>query len=157
MAVSENGLRDADGPGIPLIYTIGYEGRSLDDFSEELRSHGIKRLVDVREIAWSRKPGFSSKRLSEGLISNGIEYLHLRSLGSPKVIREELKRTEDFSDFAEAYKRHLDSQRESLDILSKSACEIPTAIMCFERDPAKCHRSIIASELGELGFTVRDL
>jgi len=157
MTFSEKGIRDSSERGIPLIYTIGYEGRSLDVFSEELRSHGIKRLVDVREIAWSRKPGFSSKRLSEGLVSNGIEYLHLRSLGSPKALREELKRTDDFSDFAEAYKRHLESQRESFDILSKSACETPTAIMCFERDPAKCHRSIIASELGELGFTVRDL
>jgi len=157
MTESEDRNEDYFRSGTLLIYTIGYEGRSLDDLSQELKSKGIGRLVDVREIARSRKPGFSSSRLAEGLFNNGIEYVHMRLLGSPKALREELKRTGDFNAFAEAYKRHLRSQRESLALLSKAASEKPTVIMCLERDPAYCHRSIIASELQEQGFSVRNL
>lgn len=142
---------------MPLIFTIGYEGMSLDEFSRKLSSNGVKRLIDVREIPWSRKPGFSMRRLSEELSDRGIGYLHLRSLGSPKSIRDELKQDDDFDKFAEAYREHLKMQRESLDILLSEATDKPTAIMCFERDPARCHRSIIASELGERGFSVRNL
>jgi len=157
VAVSGKRIENRIEPGTRLIFTIGYEGRNLDDFSKELAANGIKRLIDVREIAWSRKPGFSSKRLSEGLSGSGIEYMHLRALGSPKALREELKQTDDFDKFADAYKMYLGAQKESLDLLSNCAIEKPTAIMCFERDPMRCHRSVIASELGELGFAIRDL
>jgi len=157
MTLSETRIENQIEPGTRFIFTIGYEGRNLSDFSQELISNGIKRLVDVREVAWSRKPGFSSKQLSEGLSGRGIEYVHLKALGSPKALREELKRTEDFDKFADAYRAHLGMQKASLDLLSDYAIEEPTAIMCFERDPAKCHRSVIASELGELGFAIKDL
>jgi uncharacterized protein (DUF488 family) len=140
-----------------IIYTIGYEGRSQDDFSNELKSNGITRLIDVREVARSRKPGFSSKRMSDRLTAEGVEYLHFQSLGSPRSLREELKNTGDFGKFINAYRRHLGMKAESIEELRKNAIEMPTAIMCFERNPTECHRSIIASELEKSGFTVVNL
>jgi len=140
-----------------VIYTIGYEGRSQDDFADELRSNGITRLIDVREIARSRKPGFSSRGMSDRLTAEGVEYLHFQSLGSPKALREELKSTGDFSRFSGAYRKHLGMKAESIEELRRNASEMPTAIMCFERDPAECHRSIIASELEKSGFTIVNL
>lgn len=153
MAFMESGLRT--GPG--TIYTIGYEGRTPEAFSLDLETNGIRRLIDVREIAFSRKPGFSSGRLSQFLAGRGIEYIHIRVLGSPKAIRDEFKHNDDFDSFADAYRRHLVQQTESLNLLLESALEKPTAIMCFERDPARCHRSIIASELQEHGLSVKNL
>ncbi len=155
-------IPDTLGDGRPgqkpyTIYTIGYEGRSQDDFSNELKSNGITRLIDVREIARSRKPGFSSKGMSDRMISEGVEYIHIQSLGSPKALREELKSTGDFSRFSGAYRKHLESKAESIEELRRNAIEMPTAIMCFERDPAGCHRSIIASELEKSGFTIVNL
>ena len=144
-------------PGPDMIFTIGYEGRTPEAFSLDLEANGIKRLIDVRERAFSRKPGFSSGKLSQYLAEVGIEYIHIRSLGSPKAIRDEFKQDDDFDSFAEAYGKHLAQQTESLDLLLESALEKPTAIMCFERDPARCHRSIIASELRERGLSVRNL
>jgi len=157
MAISDERIEGQSNPGIRIIYTIGYEGRSLDDFSKELEFNGIKRLVDVREIAQSRKPGFSSKRMSQDLSGKGIEYLHVKSLGSPKPLREELKQTGDFGKFADAYEKHLEFQEESLDALLRNAIEKPTALMCYERESTRCHRSIIASRLAGLGFAIIDL
>jgi len=157
MAISEMRIDVRTESDFHTVFTIGYEGRTSDDFSEELLSNGIKRLVDVREIAHSRKPGFSSRRLSENLSDKGIEYLHFKSLGSPKDLRNELKQTGDFDKFADAYRKYLESNRESLNALSKNASEKPTAIMCYERESTRCHRSIIALELAELGFTIRNL
>ena len=157
MAISGERIGGQCNSDIRIIYTIGYEGRSSDDFSKELESNGIKRLVDVREIAQSRKPGFSSKRMSQDLPGKGIEYLHIKSLGSPKTLREELKQTGDFGKFADAYKKHLELQDESLDALLRNAIEKPTALMCYERESTRCHRSIIASRLAGLGFTVMNL
>jgi uncharacterized protein (DUF488 family) len=157
MAISDKRIEGQCNSDVRIIYTIGYEGRSQDDFSKQLESNGIKRLVDVREIAQSRKPGFSSKRMSQDLPSRGIEYLHFKSLGSPKTLREELKQTGDFRKYANAYAKHLELQEEPLDTLLRNAIEKPTAIMCYERESIRCHRSIIASRLAGLGFTVIDL
>ena len=157
MAISDKRAEGQCNSNVRIIYTIGYEGRSLDDFSKELESNGIKRLVDVREIAQSRKPGFSSKRMSQDLPGKGIEYLHIKSLGSPKTLREELKQTGDFGKFSDAYEKHLELQEESLNALLRNAIEKPTALMCYERESARCHRSIIASRLAGLGFAIIDL
>jgi uncharacterized protein (DUF488 family) len=157
MAISDERIEAQCNSDGRIIYTIGYEGRSLEDFSNELMSNGIKRLVDVREIAQSRKPGFSSKRMSQDLPDKGIEYLHIKSLGSPKAMRDELKQTGDFGKFADAYGKHLEFQAESLDALLRNAIEKPTALMCYERESTRCHRSIIASRLAGLGFAIVNL
>jgi uncharacterized protein (DUF488 family) len=67
-----------------ILATIGYEGADVDDFVATLRSAGIRRLIDVRELAISRRRGFAKRALSGALADADIEYVHLRGLGDPK-------------------------------------------------------------------------
>ena len=76
------------------IFTIGYEGRGVEEFISQLKHFHITRLIDVREIPLSRKKGFSKSALKERLEAEKIEYLHFKSLGSPSSIRNKLKQTE---------------------------------------------------------------
>jgi len=139
------------------VFTIGYEGLSEAEFLGVLVTERICKLVDVRDVAFSRKPGFSKTPLSKMLESSGISYTHLECLGSPKKTRSEYRRTSDFRAFSRAYLEHLALQSESMSKLVSIASRMPTAIMCFERDPGKCHRSLIASRMRSMGFEVKDL
>ena len=90
-----------------MLYTIGYESKSLDDLIYQLKNHNISTLVDVREIPISRKKGFSKTFFSEYLNKNGIEYIHFKKLGSPKNIRKELKQNKDYISFFEKYVEYI--------------------------------------------------
>ena len=140
-----------------ILFTIGYERRTLQEFLEILKSKGVTRLVDVREIAHSRKQGFSSSGLCQYLIENEIEYMHFKALGTPKAIRDEYKITRDFSEFTQKYLQYLDKNLEALNDLRVLAADKTTAIMCFERDYSQCHRGIIAMQLMKSGFTIENL
>lgn len=132
------------------LFTVGYEGRHLDDFIGELRTHGIERVIDVREIPISRKPGFSKTVLRTRLGDSKIEYVHLKALGSPSVIRHRLHADEDFGAFVQAYSAYLATQ----DDFVRSALELaktgPSCLLCFERKSEFCHRSIVARRMAEL-------
>jgi uncharacterized protein (DUF488 family) len=143
--------------GRGIVFTIGYEGRSSDSFRSTLVDNDIGRMVDVRQMPRSRKPGFSKRSLSHLLSESGIEYIHMELLGSPRAAREKLKETGDLSSFLDSYKKHLVSVSAGINTLVRLADEMPTAIMCLERDASKCHRSVIAARLRELGFEVKDL
>ena len=140
-----------------MAFTIGYQGATPESFLKTLVSRGIKGLVDVREIPRSRKPGFSSAALARMLEINAIHYVHIASLGSPARTRELLKFNHDLSTFLRDYERHLASVPDALDALVTIASSEPTAIMCYERDPSVCHRSVITSELTRRGFEIRHL
>lgn len=74
---------------VPLeLYTVGYEGRSVDDLLETLIAAKVTRLVDVRELPLSRRRGLSKTALGDSLAAVGIEYAHVRPLGNPKENRE---------------------------------------------------------------------
>lgn len=141
-----------------VIYTIGYECTDIERFVATLKAVGIKRLADVRAIALSRKKGFSKKSLAARLEAEGIEYLHFVELGDPKPGRE-AARAGRYQQFRDIYESHLDSvdARASFNELLTAAWEKPTCLLCFERDPATCHRSIVADEIAERGFKVFDL
>ena len=143
--------------GRGIVFTIGYEGRSSDTFRSTLVDNDIGRLVDVRQMPRSRKPGFSKGSLSRLLSESGIEYIHMEPLGSPRSAREKMNETGDLSSFLDSYKRHLESVSAGMNTLVRLADEMPTSIMCLERDASKCHRSVIAARLRELGFEVKDL
>ena len=64
----------------PALFSVGYEGRDLDEFVRLLRAHGVTVLLDVRLNAISRKPGFSKTRLTAALADAGIRYRHARAL-----------------------------------------------------------------------------
>ena len=67
------------------LATIGYEKATLDDVIGRLQAAGVELLIDVRAVAASRRAGFSKTLLAATLQAHGIDYLHLRALGTPKA------------------------------------------------------------------------
>src|SRR3979409_391426 len=128
------------------LFTIGYEQTPAKAVLDELENAGVKLLVDVRAVAASRRPGFSTNQLAAGLDERGISYLHLRGLGTPKDGRL-AARSGQFDVLNKIYAKHLKTPqaREELDELSalveKSG---PVCILCYERDHRRCHRQWIA-------------
>ncbi|MET3927767.1 DUF488 domain-containing protein [Devosia sp. 2618] len=131
-----------------VVYTVGYEGTDIDQFVATLKAVGVRRLADVRAIALSRKKGFSKKSLSARLEAEGIEYIHYVDLGDPKPGRE-AARAGLFDEFRSIYSTHLNSTaaRAALELLVVAAGEKPTCLLCFERDPKTCHRSLVAQAM----------
>ncbi len=130
----------------PLLSTIGYEAASLEDFISTLIAADIKKLVDVRELPISRRKGFAKNALSAALESAGIEYVHLRGLGDPKPGRDAARR-KDFGEFRRIFKKHMKSTTAKADLKSAAAIALNggACLMCYESDPATCHRTLVAT------------
>lgn len=101
------------------VMTIGYEGAVLDDFLRTLKHAQVTLLLDVREIALSRRKGFSKTALSEALAAAGIDYRHERMLGSPKEVRHQLREDGDYQRYFRDFREYLATQRKLLDSLAK--------------------------------------
>ena len=146
-------------PAAVTLYTIGYEGAALDALIGTLQTAGVTLLVDTRERAQSRRPGFSKTALSMALAQGSIGYLHLRALGTPPAVRKDYKMTHDFASLKRGYLTHLATQGAALEELGRLAARETVALLCYEANPADCHRSLIAARLRELGLVneVRDL
>ncbi len=131
-----------------LLYTVGYEGADLSDFLATLKAHKIKQIIDVRELPLSRRRGFSKNVLASALAELGINYLHLKSLGDPKLGRE-AARSGDIAGFRRIYGRHLagNEAKAGLADAMAAARKATSSLLCYERDHADCHRSIIADKL----------
>ena len=98
----------------PKLFTIGYEGLDVADLVAQLHKEGITRIVDVRELPLSRRPGFSKARLAAALQEAGIAYEHVRALGNPKPLRDRFK-AGDVVGGALDYRAHLhNGSREAL-------------------------------------------
>jgi uncharacterized protein (DUF488 family) len=141
-----------------LIFTIGYEGTDVDTFVETLKAVGVDCIADVRAVPISRKKGFSKKALSARLEQEGIRYLHFVGLGNPKSGRD-AARAGHYLKFKKIFESHMmtDDARSSLKEVVAVAYARATCLLCFERNPKVCHRSIIAGEMSECGFEVFDL
>jgi len=126
------------------IFTIGYEGATQAEFVAQLSEAGVKRVADVRAVPLSRRPGFSKNVLAAGLREAGIDYIGYKALGTPPEGRE-AARKHDHARLAEVYAGQLDLPEAMLQAaqLVDAAEEMPTALLCFERDPAGCHRSLL--------------
>ena len=126
------------------IFTIGYEGATVAEFIHALKSAGVERVIDIRAIANSRRPGFSKNLLRASLEEAGIEYVHLRALGTPAEGRAAARsgRNEDL-------RRIYASQLELPEAIAESAKmlelakEKPSVLLCLEREPGGCHRSLL--------------
>lgn len=141
------------------IATIGYEGTTIDGFIETLHRASITVLIDVREVALSRKKGFSKNQLASALAESGIEYVHLRGLGDPKEGRE-AARAGNMRLFQRIFARHMQSDwaQKELALAAKLVKTSRSCLMCFEADPAQCHRTIVAGHLSDMtGLTVAGL
>ncbi|HEU0310096.1 MAG TPA: DUF488 domain-containing protein [Sphingomicrobium sp.] len=126
------------------IFTIGYEATTMAEFLAALMVAGVERVIDVRALPLSRRPGFSKSPLQAALNEAGIDYVHLKALGTPPDGRtaaragrhEELKRI---------YAGQLDLPEAMVQAqqMRALAAERPSALLCYERDPAECHRSLL--------------
>ena len=128
------------------IFTIGYEGTTVGEFLAALQQAGVERVIDVRAVPNSRRPGFSKTPLRNALAEAGIDYVHLRALGTPADGRA-AARAGRHADMERIYAGQLELPEaiaqgaQMVDL----AGEKPSALLCYERDPAGCHRSLLLS------------
>lgn len=134
---------------MPRIWTIGYEGTSAERFVDALRASGVELLVDVRAVASSRRPGFAKSRLAANVEAAGMRYLHLRDLGTPADGRA-AARAGRHQEMRRVFAAHLATER-ARDALAQLADIVRggtrACLLCFEADPAHCHRSLIVDAL----------
>ena len=145
---------------IPSLFTIGYEGTSMPEFLRTLQDAGVVLLVDVRAVANSRRPGFSKNSLAANLETVGIGYRHLRALGTPAEGRAAAragKHAEMHAIFRDQLK--LPEAEVALDELAALVERNgPVCLLCFEADPAHCHRTLVVKALSSrVGFRPVDL
>lgn len=124
------------------IFTIGYEGATQAELVAALQAAGVARVIDVRAVPMSRKPGFSKNVLAAGLAEAGIAYVHLRALGTPPAGREAARKGQ-WDVMTRIYAEQLETPEAGAEAARMIALaeEKPSALLCFERDPAQCHRT----------------
>lgn len=145
-------------PAVPYIFSIGYEGKTLDAFIALLKDAGVERLIDVRDAPFSRKIGFSKKPLERALKAAGIEYLGAPELGTDKASRDR-HRTDSASGsgmdaILREYRVKLEKNIELFRAVEKLARAKVSAIMCYEADFRQCHRQVILERMEMDGFKV---
>jgi uncharacterized protein (DUF488 family) len=139
------------------IFTIGYEATTMAEFISALQRAGVERVIDVRALPLSRRPGFSKSMLAATLGEAGIDYVHLKHLGTPKPGRDAAKKG-DVATLERVYDVQLglpEAQSQAAQMRALAA-EKPSALLCFERDPAHCHRTLLLEAEGG-GSEVVDL
>ncbi len=139
------------------IYTIGYEATTMADFLAALTRAGVRRVIDVRALPLSRRPGFSKSSLAASLAEAGIDYVHLKALGTPKRGRDAAKKG-DVATLEAVYDDQLalPEAQAAAAVMLGLAAETPSALLCYERDPRHCHRTLLLDAVGE-GVEVVDL
>jgi uncharacterized protein (DUF488 family) len=145
--------------GDPAVYTLGYEGLSIDEFFGLLTENGILHLIDVRRDPVSRRYGFHKKTLSNLCEGYGIEYTHLPELGIESKYRKGLKTEADRKALLSRYEAEtISREKEAVALLSRLMSERPCVLVCVESDPNRCHRSILAKAVAEMsGLSIRHL
>lgn len=126
------------------IFTIGYEGATVAEFISALQNAGVERVIDVRALPNSRRPGFSKTPLRNVLAEAGIDYVHLRALGTPAEGRAAARagRIEDLQRIY-AGQLELPEAMAAGAQMVEMAKEKPSALLCYEREPSGCHRSLL--------------
>jgi transcriptional regulator with XRE-family HTH domain len=148
------------GPGTPKketrmtsgIVSVGYEGREIAEFVDDLCNRGVRTLVDVRLTPISRRPGFSKTRLKKALESGGIQYLHYRELGNPKENRAAFhgRAVEQGRSRFRALLSVPEAQ-VALGALGQRARQEVVAVLCFEKEHDACHRKVVIDAVTEAG------
>ena len=144
---------------MPTLFTIGYEGKTPAEMLDELEAAGVELVIDVRAVAASRRPGFSKTALANGLRERGIDYLHLRPLGTPADGRQ-AARAGRVAEMRGIYAGQLDTPEAALGLEQAlaEASRRPSALLCYEREAPDCHRSMLAQRMVErVEFEIRDL
>ncbi len=134
------------------LYTIGYEGNSLEEYLNKLIKNDIKLLCDVRKNALSMKYGFSKSTLKKMCENVGIKYVHIPELGINSEYRTELKSQDDYDILFEFYKsENLTNTTSFQQIVLNYIKEYKrVAITCFEAEICQCHRKPLAEAISQL-------
>lgn len=147
--------------GSPItIWTVGHSTHPLNDFIALLQAHGIRRLADVRTVPRSRhNPQFNLDALPAPLHQAGIEYLHMPSLGGLRHARRDSINTAWRNASFRGYADYMQTAEfeQALEELIRLGEERPTAIMCAEAVPWRCHRSLIADALVARGLKAEEI
>ena len=132
------------------IFTIGYEGTTVPEFVAALKEAGVERVIDVRALPLSRRPGFSKSPLRAALEESGIEYVHLKALGTPSEGRT-AARAGRHADLERIYAGQLELPEAMAQFaqMLELAREKPSALLCMEREPAHCHRTLLLNAVAE--------
>jgi uncharacterized protein (DUF488 family) len=141
------------------LSTIGYEGKTIDEFLDLLAKASVELVIDVRAVAASRRPGFSKTALAGALATRGIDYLQLRALGTPKAGRD-AARSGKTAVMRAIYSEHLETPEAELALeqANAAAMERQSALLCYESKAGCCHRAMVAERLAQRsGFSVVDL
>jgi len=142
-----------------MLFTVGYEGMTIEAFMNKLLKNNVRLLCDVRKNSISRKYGFSKKMLEHITTSVGIDYLHISELGIDSSKRNALNSEDDYRELFLDYKNSLHSHKYNIERL----CELLNkytriVLMCFESNPDFCHRHIIKDTLvSRSGIRSKDL
>ena len=141
------------------LFTIGYEGATQAQVIARLKAAGVEVLVDVRAVAASRRAGFSKTLLGLSLKAEGVDYLHLRPLGTPKAGRDAARKG-DVATMQAIFNAHMQEPEAeaAFQNLRHVAGQKRVALLCFEAEACGCHRAILADRLArEDGAEVVDL
>lgn len=147
-------------PQQPTIWTVGHSTRPIGEFTDLLRAHEIALLVDVRTIPRSRyNPQFNTDTLAESLREAGLQYRHLPELGGLRKPKKDSFndgwRNASFRGYADYMQT--EAFLNALEDLIAEGRLHPTAIMCAEAVPWRCHRSLIADALVGRGWDIRHI
>jgi uncharacterized protein (DUF488 family) len=126
------------------IFTIGYEKATQPELIAALQAAGVRRVIDVRALPLSRRPGFSKNILRNGLAEAGIDYVHLKALGTPADGREAARKGRH-ADLERIYAGQLELPEAIVAgaEMRELAAEKPSALLCYEREPSGCHRTLL--------------
>lgn len=133
---------------MPTIFTIGYEQATQPAVVSALRAGGVTLLADIRYLPLSRRPGFSKNSLKAGVEEAGIAYRHFRHLGTPADGRAAARRG-DHAELMRIYAGQLELPEalQQMAEIRALAEEQPVALLCYERNAAECHRSLLFDAL----------
>ena len=133
------------------LLTIGYQGRDVGGLAEQLKSHSIELLLDVRLRPRSRKKGFSKGALADLCAEIGIRYIHDADLGTPPAMLEHAKSGGGYDHDLRTEYRHylLEDQSDALLRATELSMKSRVCLICYEATASDCHRSIVAEEIAK--------
>lgn len=133
------------------LFTIGYEGLTIDEFIFRLKDAQVTLVMDVRELPLSRKKGFSKNSFREHLTAAGIGYEHQPALDCPKSVRDRYKEDGNWAAYTRGFMAHLKTVQPEIQALAAIARRQRACLVCFEAEFTTCHRTYVARAARQLG------
>ncbi len=135
-----------------ILFTIGYEGISLETYLNRLIVNDVKLLCDVRKNPLSMKNGFSKNQLRNACDKLGIQYIHIPDLGIDSDKRQSLNTQDDYNKLFKEYKKitianNKPALNQIIELIEKHE---RIALTCFEANYCQCHRGIVAQSIAEI-------